>query len=835
MLVKTELKEQVTTKMQYEAHVMPPPTPPESYCGASDEKLLLEEQEQEGELELLLEKGCRAGGQPVIEAYDLTCSTTPPPGGVLPPATVGAGAVPRKARIGKSMAREMVYAAQQHQQQQQPKLATAVTETGTGTDAPAPAPELPFVLKAEIKAETKIKIEQDGEAPAQATGTHISQLPDLKPTIKTEPEPEPEQEQDLEQATAPAPEKQKEKERNGAVAKVEQEPNQKKEEQPEVRLEEDQEPAPMDQEEEEAGLAPAVAASASSSGGGKKRLNLMASTSASALAGGAAKKATKHQSYKSLIKQAEPKNYLCPGRKFVRRHGRAPAKYAKRRQQLLVQRQQRLRLQQQQRRRQEREAVANAPEPAPVPEEVIKPLDSAAEEPQTTPSASPKRARPRKQEIAALHLLDTAHSRGYFSDPELNHSSRNQAATAAATAAAAAAAAYATPASLVAAHQPTAGEKRSKSETKKPVAEAAAPPAAKKPRKQPAAKATKAKGKGKGRKTSAEEDEGPEAAGVLPESGSPAQETNNNEYQTADLQAQKVAEATATAPAPAVVAEDGTAAGGQQHSEEEQPKFRMPSQQVPPPARHNPAATKRTRSRSKFGNRKRQKQRAGGVSYELDETQPPATKANVVPKWNNGWMWAGKPFQGAVFLNSDDPLVLRTCYPAMRHREGDIIRTRDCVLLKANEDNELPYVAKVAHLWENHEDGEMMMSLLWYYRPEHTDQGRQRNDCPDEVYASRHRDHNSVACIEDKCYVLTFSEYCRYRRRLRAAEEDVEDVSIVPRRPSTTTTTAPCYPVRTVPDHTNPELVMFCRRAYEFRTRRLLKLPQKNGLVSNYS
>lgn len=56
----------------------------------------------------------------------------------------------------------------------------------------------------------------------------------------------------------------------------------------------------------------------------------------------------------------------------------------------------------------------------------------------------------------------------------------------------------------------------------------------------------------------------------------------------------------------------------------------------------------------------------------------------------------------------------------------------------------------------------MMMSLLWYYRPEHTEQGRQANDSSDEVYASRHRDHNSVACIEDKCYVLTFSEYCRY-------------------------------------------------------------------------
>lgn len=56
----------------------------------------------------------------------------------------------------------------------------------------------------------------------------------------------------------------------------------------------------------------------------------------------------------------------------------------------------------------------------------------------------------------------------------------------------------------------------------------------------------------------------------------------------------------------------------------------------------------------------------------------------------------------------------------------------------------------------------MMMSLLWYYRPEHTEQGRQPIDAADEVFASRHKDHNSVACIEDKCYVLTYSEYCRY-------------------------------------------------------------------------
>lgn len=57
--------------------------------------------------------------------------------------------------------------------------------------------------------------------------------------------------------------------------------------------------------------------------------------------------------------------------------------------------------------------------------------------------------------------------------------------------------------------------------------------------------------------------------------------------------------------------------------------------------------------------------------------------------------------------------------------------------------------------------GEMMMSLLWYYRPEHTEQGRLEGDGGDEVFASKHKDHNSVACIEDKCYVLTFNEYCR--------------------------------------------------------------------------
>lgn len=55
-----------------------------------------------------------------------------------------------------------------------------------------------------------------------------------------------------------------------------------------------------------------------------------------------------------------------------------------------------------------------------------------------------------------------------------------------------------------------------------------------------------------------------------------------------------------------------------------------------------------------------------------------------------------------------------------------------------------------------------MMGLLWYYHPEHTDSGRLPHHLTNEIFASKHRDENSVACIDDKGYVLTYNEYCRY-------------------------------------------------------------------------
>ncbi|KAL3193281.1 hypothetical protein MRX96_046799 [Rhipicephalus microplus] len=171
-------------------------------------------------------------------------------------------------------------------------------------------------------------------------------------------------------------------------------------------------------------------------------------------------------------------------------------------------------------------------------------------------------------------------------------------------------------------------------------------------------------------------------------------------------------------------------------------------------------------------------------------------------KFAHGWSWDGEPFQKVLVMNNEDAPRYRLCFPAMRHMEGDVIRVRDCVLLRSGTRKiDLPFVAKVAALWENEDDGEMMMSLLWYYRPEHTDQGRKSHHMEDEIFASKHRDANSVACIEDKCYVLTFAEYCRYRAKAKMLEEGA------------------------APGRMDPQMVFFCRRVYDFRQKRILKNP----------
>jgi len=202
---------------------------------------------------------------------------------------------------------------------------------------------------------------------------------------------------------------------------------------------------------------------------------------------------------------------------------------------------------------------------------------------------------------------------------------------------------------------------------------------------------------------------------------------------------------------------------------------------------------------------------------------PWSKRSSEAPKKSGGWTWKGEGFVAKVHLNNEELPVDRICYNTMRHEEGDEeVSVKDCILLASgNRKKDLPYIAKVNSLWENPEDGEMMMSLIWFYRPEHTDIGRQEEDCADEVFASKHRDHTSVACIEDKCFVMTFNEYCRYMRFSQMVDEGVVPPwNIVPERKEGYPRAALLPSCQVANDR-----VFLCRKVYDTRGRRMLKNP----------
>lgn len=200
------------------------------------------------------------------------------------------------------------------------------------------------------------------------------------------------------------------------------------------------------------------------------------------------------------------------------------------------------------------------------------------------------------------------------------------------------------------------------------------------------------------------------------------------------------------------------------------------------------------------------------------------TKTRLPP---GSWSLLGIPEEKVIYLRDDEPPRRLICYPAIKHVEGDVIQVRDSVLLRSGaKKTDLPYIAKVCAFWEDAETGGVMMSLFWYYRPEHTEDGRKPHHLPDEIFASRHRDVDSVECIEDKCYVLTFNEYCRYKKRCKMEEVNttwsLADVTIPVSNES--------YPRRNrIPEmDVNPELVFCCRQIYDSRLRRLIKNPLIN-------
>ncbi|XP_034556073.1 bromo adjacent homology domain-containing 1 protein-like [Notolabrus celidotus] len=187
----------------------------------------------------------------------------------------------------------------------------------------------------------------------------------------------------------------------------------------------------------------------------------------------------------------------------------------------------------------------------------------------------------------------------------------------------------------------------------------------------------------------------------------------------------------------------------------------------------------------------------------------------------NGWRPVGMPSEREVFIAGEDETALRQCYEGVE-RDGEVIHVRDTVLLRSGpRKKSLPYVAKISALWEDPKTGELMMSLFWYYRPEHTQGGRDPNaHCENEIFASRHQDENSVACIEDRCYVLPLAQYCRFCALVRRRAEGTPpgSANMVPCRPDFAPPSHRC-----VPTDVDPELVYLCRHVYDFRFGRILK------------
>lgn len=192
------------------------------------------------------------------------------------------------------------------------------------------------------------------------------------------------------------------------------------------------------------------------------------------------------------------------------------------------------------------------------------------------------------------------------------------------------------------------------------------------------------------------------------------------------------------------------------------------------------------------------------------------------PKRTNGWVFHGTPMVKPYYYS--DFTVTRKYYGAI-NRNNEFIYVRDSVLLKSGpRRKDLPFVARISGFWEEVNGpnaGEMMMSVLWYYRPEQTEMGRQPHIYGEnEILASRHKDDNSVACIVDKCYVLSYPEYCRYRAAAKRSQDS---------RVPSTTLVPPAQPTgsgeQTAPLTANPKLVFFCRQIYDYRMGRIMKNP----------
>lgn len=142
----------------------------------------------------------------------------------------------------------------------------------------------------------------------------------------------------------------------------------------------------------------------------------------------------------------------------------------------------------------------------------------------------------------------------------------------------------------------------------------------------------------------------------------------------------------------------------------------------------------------------------------INESIPGSHTIRTARRGDNGWSCYGEPIKTVQYRDSKDKLHTRRYYIGVK-RKDKIIFVRNCICAKSGMQK--PFVAKIASIWQ--ETGGVMMTLFWYYRPDEVQCQQGFTFIENELLASQHHDENTVACIEDKCYVLGLREYCRYK------------------------------------------------------------------------
>lgn len=205
-------------------------------------------------------------------------------------------------------------------------------------------------------------------------------------------------------------------------------------------------------------------------------------------------------------------------------------------------------------------------------------------------------------------------------------------------------------------------------------------------------------------------------------------------------------------------------------------------------------------------------------------------------KRTNGWTWIGEIIVTKSYLIGE-VTINRHYYIGIR-RADQIIYAHDNILMRPPYDkHEKPYVGKIASLWSDEviddrntdkiqnqvrDCKHMMMTVYWYYQPEHLETGRLPHLHGDkEILSSKHYDENSIACIIGKAYVLAYNTFCRYKANKKLISETKDSKqqtlvsTIVP--PVSSHRCEDQYPPDSIALHT----VFFCRAGYNFYNGRI--------------